>query len=386
MISRPFVLLAGVSAAIAIVAPVARAQDVPVPAATALPADASAVPPPIRVPLPFASPSASGAVPLTTVPPVRATPRPVATPTPRARPTSSPTPVPMPTPTPTPRVSPAPSPTPTPAPVERATPAPPVPVETAIPAPVVTATPAAPPITASPPADDRAGTPWWAVVLAVLAAGIAAVWWWRRRSGTLVADEVRAAPSPRPVAPAAPRPPVAPVAPTPPVAPALRGWVAFDLVARRAGVNLLTATLDAQVTVRNDGDRPAEDILLDVRLLSASASQDDELGALFAQPVTAPATAPFALAPGEEWVVNVLATLPRAAITVLTAGGRPMFVPVAAVNLRYVTEGVAGQTAGAFAVGLERDGAAKLAPFWLDGPGRMHDSVAVRPHALSLRS
>ena len=54
----------------------------------------------------------------------------------------------------------------------------------------------------------------------------------------------------------------------------------------------LTATLDAQVTVHNEGERPAEDIRLDVRLLSASASQDDELGAIFAHPVAAPATAP----------------------------------------------------------------------------------------------
>ena len=341
------VLLAGMSAGTAIVAAAARAQDVPVPAATTLPADASAVPSPIRVPLPAASPSVPAVAPIVTVPRVRTTP----------------------------------TPTPTPVPVERATPSSPVPVEAATPAaPVTPATP----IAAPSPADAPAGPPWWAVVLAVLGVAAAGAWLWRRRSARVVADEV-AAPQP-PAAPVVPRRPRAPVDPTPPVAPSARGWIAFDLVARRAGVNLLTATLDAQVTVHNEGERPAEDIRLDVRLLSASASQDDELGAIFAHPVAAPATAPFALAPGEERVVTVMVTLPRAAITVLTAGGRPMFVPVAAVNLRYVTEGIAGQTAGAFAVGLERDGAAKLAPFWLDGPGRMHDSVAVRPHALSLRS
>lgn len=371
------VLLAGMSAGTAMVAAAARAQDVPVPAATTLPADASAVPSPIRVPLPAASPSVPAVAPIVTVPRVRTTPRPVATPTPRMRPTPTPASTPTARATPTPRATS----TPTPVWVERETPSSPVPVEAATPAaPVTPATP----IAAPSPADAPAGTPWWAVVLAVLGVAAAGAWLWRRRSARVVADEV-AAPQP-PAAPVVPRRPRAPVDPTPPVAPAARGWIAFDLVARRAGVNLLTATLDAQVTVRNDGERPAEDIRLDVRLLSASASQDDELGAIFAHPVAAPATAPFALAPGEERVVTVLVTLPRGAITVLTAGGRPMFVPVAAVNLRYVTGGIAGQTAGAFAVGLERDGAAKLAPFWLDGPGRMHDSVAVRPHALSLRS
>ncbi|MGJ3625791.1 hypothetical protein AB5I41_29830 [Sphingomonas sp. MMS24-JH45] len=81
-----------------------------------------------------------------------------------------------------------------------------------------------------------------------------------------------------------------------------------------------------------------------------------------------------------------MATLPRGDIAVVTVGERPMFVPVAAVGVRYRSGEVAGQTAAAFAIGVEREGAAKLAPFWLDAPARMHDTVAARPHVLSIRT
>ena len=87
--------------------------------------------------------------------------------------------------------------------------------------------------------------------------------------------------------------------------------------------------------------------------------------------------------------MSPLVTLPRDNINVLTAADRPMFVPVVTLNARYVpSENAAGegQTAQAFALGIERAGAAKLAPFWLDGPARMFETVAARPHALAVSS
>ena len=65
-----------------------------------------------------------------------------------------------------------------------------------------------------------------------------------------------------------------------------------------------------------------------------------------------PITAPFALAPGEERALSAIATLPRGEIAVLTAGDRPMFVPLAAVGVRYRSGQVEGLTAGAFALGI----------------------------------
>lgn len=352
--------------------PVVAQQVAPAPVATAVPAEASAVPPPIRV-APPVTPAAPLPTPAVTLP--SATPAPRTTPRPRVTPTPTATPRPRvtPTPAPTPRVTASPTPraaptrAPAPRPVETV-----APVPTATPSPVATvpvAVPTPPPVA---PATQQSGWGGWlvpgAVVLVLVA--VAGVLLARRRRRDQDPIEVPAAVA---------------LAPEP-VTETRRAWLTLALRPRRAGLNLLTATFDAQLVVRNEGEAGAGDIRVDVRLTSARDGQEGELAALFADTGGRPAAAPFALAPGEERTLDVLATLPREAIHVLSAGGRPMFVPVAAVSVRYASGDVRGQTAEAFAIGVERDGAAKLMPFWLDGPGRMFDSIAARPHALAVRS
>ena len=148
-----------------------------------------------------------------------------------------------------------------------------------------------------------------------------------------------------------------------------------DLEVRRAGLNMVTATADMTVIVRNTSGVAARNVALDVRLTSAQPDQDAAVAALFAAPGR-PVTPPFDLAPGETKRVRALATMPRDAITVLQAGGRPMFVPV--IAMRAVHAG--GQTTSVHALGIERPGQAKLGPIWLDQPSRMFDTVGVRPH------
>jgi hypothetical protein len=217
----------------------------------------------------------------------------------------------------------------------------------------------------------------------------------RRRRATQVADEPFAdaplvddemvVPSPAPAGavravPVAADPPVEALTAPPrflePL-PAPAGRVDLDEpVISRAGVNLVTATADVAVVVRNISDVAASGIALEVRLLSAQPGQDAAIAALFSGPVDRPATPRFDLAPGETKRVRTLATMPRDAITVLTAGERPMFVPVVAI--RAVHDG--GQTTSVHAIGIERPGQAKLGPFWLDQPPRMYDAIGVRPH------
>jgi hypothetical protein len=212
----------------------------------------------------------------------------------------------------------------------------------------------------------------------------------RRRRGDPVPDGVEASdpparPVPAPVPAPSPRAEPAPPPVPAPVSAAPRAWLTAELRPRRAGVNLLTATLDTEIVVRNEGEAAAEDIRIALHLLSARAGQETELAQVFEAPAARPITAPFALAPGEARVLSAIATLPRGEIAVLTAGDRPMFVPLAAVGVRYRSGQVEGLTAGAFALGIEREGAAKLAPFRLDQPSQMHDRVGVRPHAPAIR-
>lgn len=259
-----------------------------------------------------------------------------------------------------------------------------------------------------PVENGEAGLNWLWVLGAVLVAG--AGWrWWRRRQREAAAPVIEVSEEPAP-APDLGAEPVAPeviatrvespaprmlarrsTAATPAVpGPARpRPWIELELRARRAGVNLVTATADVEIVVRNRGEAEARNVRVETRLVSARADQDAELGRIFAEAGGRPAAVPFTLAAGAERTIRALVTLPRGEINVLTAAERPMFVPVVTLNARYaIGEAGAGegQTAQAFALGIERAGAAKLAPFWLDGPARMFESVAARPHALAVSS
>lgn len=175
-----------------------------------------------------------------------------------------------------------------------------------------------------------------------------------------------------------------PVAVAPPPPHPARASLEIEVAPRRAGINLLTATADVEVVLRNVGEVEAENVRVDVRLASVRAEQEAELAAIFADMPERTAAAPFALAPGAVRSVRALVTLPRSAINVLTAAGRPMFVPLVTVSARYWSGEGEGQVAQAFALGEARAGAAKLAPFWLDVPARMYETVEVRPHGAAV--
>jgi hypothetical protein len=167
----------------------------------------------------------------------------------------------------------------------------------------------------------------------------------------------------------------------PPPPPAPRARVTCDLRPLRAGLNLLSATVECELVVTNAGNAPAEAIRTGVALLTAHAGQDTDLAQFNAAPIGRPATPPFALAHGETRTIRTVVAIAREAIQTMTAANRPMFVPVVATNILYVTSDDEAQTARAWVIGIERVDSAKLAPFWLDAPPRMYTTVAARPHA-----
>ncbi len=169
--------------------------------------------------------------------------------------------------------------------------------------------------------------------------------------------------------------------PTPPVA--ARARLTCELRRLRAGLNLLSATVECELVVTNTGTASAEAIRTGVALLTAHADQDQDLAQFNAAPVVRPVAPPFALAPGETRTIRTVTAIARDAIRTMTAANRPMFVPVVATNILYVTAGDEAQTARAWVVGIERVDSAKLAPFWLDAPARMYTTVAARPHAVT---
>ncbi len=213
---------------------------------------------------------------------------------------------------------------------------------------------------------------WWAGGLAALAVAAIVALLRRGRTSRYEIDDIEI--SAAVVPPTSPEPPL-------PAEPVARARLELTLRPTRAGFNMLSATVEAELTVVNVGDASATDVRIALVLLSAHAEQGAEIADHFTRPIARPAVPAFALAPGETRVARVVVALPRDSIRPLTAGNRPMFVPVVAANCRYSTDGTNGQAVQSFVVGIERDDAAKLAPFWLDQPARMYDRVAARPNA-----
>lgn len=322
---------------------------------------------------------------LAIVPSPTPTPTPTATPTPRARrPVAAPTPV-----EPRTRAKPAAPALARPTPVAETTPLPVPPRQgpaaapyaahddpaSPPPAPQPTSAPARPaaaPTLATPTDGGAVPAWWWWGGAAILLAGLAAI---GRR--LLPRRDRRDAAAPgAPVA----GPEIAPVA----VPATPRARLTVEVRPTRAGLNLLSATCEAEAVIRNVGDAPAENIRVEMRLLDAHADLDADLAQLWEAAAGRPAVAPFALAPREGMPVSAIVALPRESIRSLTATGRPMMIPVFAVNLRYDSAGTAMQTAQAFVVGVERVDSSKLAPFWLDVAPRMFTNIAVRAHAPAL--
>ena len=78
----------------------------------------------------------------------------------------------------------------------------------------------------------------------------------------------------------------------------------------------------------------------------------------------------MALAPGAGERLSTEVMLPRALVEPLMIGGRPMLVPVMALDVTYHWDGPGeafGQSAGSFVLGREQgDGGGRLAPLPLD--------------------
>lgn len=325
------------------------------------------------------------------VPPVVQAPAPTPTPFPQVTPFFPGVPAATPTPTPTPIPEPTAAPTPVAsstadAPRPAATPSRPkaiarpaqAPEAAATTAPVVTSTPAPkpsptairtplPPIeTVVLPQQHREGRPLWHWLLGGAALLLAIGWVALRRRGKPDSQEFFEADEPAPMPNAVPTP-------------STRARLTIALRPTRAGINLISATVACEVTLTNTGDAPADDIRAEVRLLSAYDGQEADLAAFYAE-AGRPAVPAFSLQPGQERHFRAVAALPHDAIRPVMAAGRPMFVPLVALSVRFRDGAATRGVAQAFAVGVERVDSAKLAPFWLDAPARQYEGVAARAH------
>jgi hypothetical protein len=360
-------------AVVTLVAPIAHAQDNPAPAPGAVP---------IITPSPRPQQQLPGVVPERF----------------SIAPTPSPTPAPVPSPTPTPaaRATPAPqrevpaarataapretapvaaaTPTPTPAPAASPSAVPlatPTPVASAAPQPIATAAPVA--------QAEPATSPWlWAAAGAGGTALLGLGGWLllrRRRREDEEAEEQAYAPEPVAAAPVPPvrvQPPpglASPPAPAPVPAQIASNGEPFELVLNPHRVIYAgqDVQLEFELLIGNISGASADNIRVAFAAMSAHAQQDAVIAGFHGGPPGEPGNAPFDLAAGAGARMPVRLAIPQSGIQVVQVGGRPMFVPIVLVDLRW-RGGLSVRRFGMdFMLGTAGQGD-KIGPFWLDRP------------------
>ncbi|WP_287941218.1 hypothetical protein [Sphingopyxis sp.] len=375
--------------------------------------------------------------------------RPATAPT-TQRPTAT-TPAPTPAPTPTRRDTPAaastrppsatPAPAPTPAPTaSQGAPAATPPADDAATLPGFTSDPTSAAGTLDAPVQpsdeaagpaapiDKGAVPIWAWLLAGLAAAGAGLWYWRRRPAPAADapadyDQPSPPPAPRAAVPApraaapqpAPRP--APPAPQPapqpdrepqpqfrptplPIAspPVPSPLVTRPAAERRAQVSMAFEVRDIRLTsehlvvsftlnLLNEGLLDATGLLVRIALHQASAMPEAVLARFFDGAGGSVLRDDMTLAAGAGEALTTEVMLPRAIVEPLVIAGRPMLIPVIALDVTYHWDGPGeafGQNAGSFVLGREQgtSGSDKLAPLPFDRPMLVIDRPGARTTAV----
>ncbi len=137
----------------------------------------------------------------------------------------------------------------------------------------------------------------------------------------------------------------------------------------------------------NQGILPATGLMVRIALNQGSAMPEPVLARFFDGAGGSVLRDDMMLAAGAGEVVASEVMLPRAAITPLMIGGKPMLVPVIAFDVTYHWDGEGdafGQNAGSYVLGREQgnSGSEKLAPLPLDRPSHEVDRPGARATAI----
>jgi hypothetical protein len=260
------------------------------------------------------------------------------------------------------------------------------------------AVPQAPSVPAPALAEPESGFPWLYLGLAAILALLAFFGFskFRARQQPIV-EEAPAKPVQR-AAPPAPAPesalqPAAAPAPVPAPAPAggivgiqVRPWIELEFRPDRAASTLNDASVQFELIVRNTGNAPARNIRIEARMFNAGASQEQEIGAFYTEPVRERTPPSIGSIPARGQVqLQSSVTMPREEMREITVQGRRLFIPMVAFNVIYDWgNGRSGQTSVSYLVGREPETASeKMGAFRLDLGPRLYRSVGQRQTALA---
>lgn len=348
------------------------------------------------------------------LPPSGQTPTPTPAPAPAPAPGPIVQPIPIPTPAATGAATPAATPRPARTPAAGPSPAAAAATPSAQASPAITASPlpssstvpaqpqATPGSAAAPPASGQGLPGWlWPVLggAGLLIAGLAGAALLRRRRGAgdveaLPEPVAASAPTPGPPPLAQPSPParrLEPAAPAPratpapasapalPAVPAPDGPLVTEIRPMRAAIRDGMVTLELELFIQNRGTEPADNIRAMLALLGANAEQDAHIANFYGAARLAPGSEPFSIAPGTVHVLNVQVSLPGDQMQVVTVQGKPMFVPIVPVSLKWYAGLSIRTLRDAFMVGTApAAGGDRLGPLWVERAGEGFGRLAAK--------
>jgi hypothetical protein len=269
-----------------------------------------------------------------------------------------------------------------PAAVQQQAPALPAPITEAAPAP---SEPTAVPIDSAPvpapvqPAEapEEGGLPWLTIAPAAAALALLAFLLIRRRRARADEDEAYQAPAIE-----------APAAPAPRPTPAPRPWLELELKAERLSSTDVESVVNFDLEIVNNGQAPARNLRIDVKMFNAGTEQDKEIGAFFrtAGRENTKCSLP-GIAPGTTGAIKGSVGLRRDEMKAVQLENRYLFIPMIAVNALYdYGDGQTGQTSKSYVVGRELEQPnAKMGAFRVDLGPRVWRTVGQRQHKLARR-
>jgi hypothetical protein len=231
----------------------------------------------------------------------------------------------------------------------------------------------------------------WLLLAAALGAG-GAFLLRRRRSQLAFANgpelDAFAAPDPVPAPPVAPPPRITPEPPAPKpaklVSARLRPWIDLAFAPIACTVDGDRVTLDFEVQLLNTGNAPARDILVEASMFNAGATQDQDIGKFFANPVGQGERIQF-IAPLQNVSIRTSLMAPRQNIQMFQMAGREVFVPLVAFNALYRLSSGSGQTSAAYMLGRDTR-SDKLGPLRADLGDKVFTALAVRPMPIGVKT
>jgi hypothetical protein len=165
----------------------------------------------------------------------------------------------------------------------------------------------------------------------------------------------------------------------------LRPWIDIGFVPERTIVDSESVVIEYAVELYNSGSAPARDVRVEAAMFNANPAQDQQIAAFFAQAAGSGQRVEV-IGPLQRVTVRSSLLVPRAQLSAIHAEGRPLLVPMTALNTLYRWgSNNDGQTSASYLVGKQTT-TDKLAPFRLDLGPRVFRGLAIREHQLRVRT